>query len=366
MNAEAGWVTTDEWSLLTRYFPPGWEAAARSLGALRRSRRIRSPAILLRCLLVHLADGCSLIETAARVRAAGWADVSAVALFKRLRVAEHWLRWLAEQVWRQARPAPAVRGRRVRAVDATTVAEPGRTGSVWRLHYAINLANLQCDHFQITTTKVGERFQRVPVEPGDLLLADRGYGTPAGVAHVCGAGGDVLVRINLRNMPLYTAGGRRLGIRSRLRRLRVGQLGSWPAQVHTPTGPLAGRLVAIKRSAAATARARRRLRHRESRRQRPISAATWEATRYVFVWTSLPEEDYPAEAVLELYRLRWQIELAFKRMKSLLGLGQLPKHNDESARAWLHGKLFVALLVERLIDEASVFSPWGYALESSP
>jgi IS4 transposase len=97
-----------------------------------------------------------------------------------------------------------------------------------------------------------------------------------------------------------------------------------------------------------------------------VSAASWEAARYVFVWTSLPEEDYPAESVLELYRLRWQIELTFKRMKSLLGLGQLPKHNDESARAWLHGKLFVALLVERLIEEASVFSPWGYALECTP
>lgn len=366
MNTTDGWVGVGEWGLLTRYFPPGWEAAARSLGALRRSRRIRDPATLLRCLLVHLVDGCSLKETAVRVRAAGWADVSSVALFKRLRAAEHWLRWLAEQLWRQARPAPAVRGRRVRAVDATTVSEPGRTGSVWRLHYAINLADLQCDHFRLTDTSVGERFQGMSVEPGDLLLADRAYGTPTGVAHVCGAGGDVLVRINLRMMPLYTVSGRRVGILTRLRSLRVSQVGAWSAWVHTKAGPIAGRLVAVKRSAAATERTRRKLRARASRRQRSISSAVWETARYVFVWTSLPEEAYPAESVLELYRLRWQIELTFKRMKSLLGLGQLPKHNDQSARAWLHGKLFAALLVERLIDEASVFSPWGYALESPP
>lgn len=361
-----GLVGADEWELLTRYFPPGWEAAACSLGALRRSRRIRDPATLLRCLLVHLVDGCSLMETAVRVRAAGWADVSSVALFKRLRAAEHWLRWLAEQLWRQARPAPAVRGRRVRAVDATTVSEPGRTGSVWRLHYAIDLADLRCDHFRLTDTSIGERFQGLPVAPGDLLLADRAYGTPPGVAHVCGAGGDVLVRINLRMMPLFTAAGRRVGILTRLRSLRVGRIGAWPAWVPTKTGPIAGRLVAVQRSAAATERVRRQLRARAARRQRPISPAGWETTRYVFVWTSLPEEAYPAEAVMELYRLRWQIELTFKRMKSLLGLGQLPKHNDQSARAWLHGKLFAALLVERLIDEARVFSPWGYALESPP
>lgn len=366
MNGKDACIGSDEWDLLTRYFPPGWQAAARSLGALQRGRHIRDPAILLRCLLVHLADGCSLAETAVRVRADGWAQLSPVALFKRLRASEQWLRWLAEQMWRQARPAPAVCQRRVRVVDATTVDEPGRTGSIWRLHFALNLANLQCDHYQLTSMAVGERFQCVPIERGDLLLADRAYGTPTGVEYVCGGGGDVLVRINLRMLPLFSGGGRRIGILTRLRKLRVGQIGSWPAWVHTQSGAVRGRLVAVKRSAAATRRAQERLRRRSSRRQRQISPASWEALRYVFVWTSLSEEAYAADAVMELYRLRWQIELTFKRMKSLLGLGQLPKHTDASARAWLHGKLFVALLVERLIEEASVFSPWGYALESSP
>ncbi len=363
MDARDGWIDSDEWGLLTRYFPAGWEAAARSLGALRRSRKIRDPATLLRCLLVHLVDGCSLAETAVRVRAAGWADVSAVALFKRLRASEDWLRWLAEQLWRQARPSPAVRGRRVRAVDATTVDEPGRTGSVWRLHYAVNLANLQCDYFQLTSVAAGERFGRVPIEPGDLLLGDRAYGTPPGVEYVCAAGADVLVRINLRMLPLYTETGRRLNILARLRTLRVGQVRAWRAWVHTACGRVGGRLVAVRRSLASARRAREQLRRRASRQQREVSSASWEAARYVFVWTSLCAEAYSPEAVMELYRLRWQIELTFKRLKSLLGLGQLPRRSDASARAWLHGKLFAALLVERLIEQASLFSPWGYALE---
>jgi len=366
MNAKDGVVRADEWKLLRHYFPPGWKGAAWSLGAMRRVRGIGEPATLLRCLLVHLAEGCSLRETATRVRAAGWAQLSAVALFKRLQAAEEWLRWLAEQLWRQARPAPAVQGRRVRAVDATTVAEPGRTGSVWRVHYALNLANLQCDYFQVGPTTLGERFQRIPVQAGDLLLGDRAYGTPPGVEHVCGAGGDVLVRINLRMLPLFNERGRRLSILARLRTLRVGEPRAWPAWVHGPTGAFAGRLVAIKRSAAAARRARRQLERRACRRQKPVSATSAEAAQYVFVWTSLPTAEYPAAAILELYRLRWQLELTFKRFKSLLGLGQLPKHSDASARAWVHGKLFVALLTERLIEEASLFSPWGYHLDPAP
>lgn len=365
MNATDSAVRTDEWTLLKRYFPVGWQAAARSLGALRRTRRIRDPDTLLRCLLVHLAEGCSLKETSARVKAAGWAEVSAVALFKRLRAAEEWLRWLAEQLWRQSRPAPAVRGRRVRAVDATTVHEPGPTGSLWRVHYAVNLADLNCDYYELTTPRGGERFQRIPLQANDIILGDRAYGTPPGVEHVVAAGADALVRINLQMMPLYNVRERQLSILAKLRTLRVGQVKAWPAWVQGPSRWISGRLVAIKRSAAATRRAQRQQLKRAKRRQRQPSAKSLEASGYVFVWTSLPEEDYPAESIMELYRLRWQIELTFKRMKSLLGFGQLPKHTDRSARAWLHGKLFVALLAERLIEEASLFSPWGFEVESA-
>jgi hypothetical protein len=98
--------------------------------------------------------------------------------------------------------------------------------------------------------------------------------------------------------------------------------------------------------------------------QRSPSEKAVEAAGYVFVWTSVPARVFSAQKVLAFYRVRWQIELAFKRMKSILGLGQLPKQADTSARAWLHGKLFIALLLDRLLQEADAFSPWGYPLES--
>jgi hypothetical protein len=70
--------------------------------------------------------------------------------------------------------------------------------------------------------------------------------------------------------------------------------------------------------------------------------------------------------ILEFYRLRWQIELVFKRMKSILGVGHLPKKDPLSAQAWLEGKLFVGLLIERMIHTAEAISPWGYTLAASP
>ena len=84
----------------------------------------------------------------------------------------------------------------------------------------------------------------------------------------------------------------------------------------------------------------------------------------MFVWTTVPSPVTHPTEIMEYYRIRWQIELAFKRMKSIMGLGQLPKTSDASARAWLHGKLFIAMLIERLLEEVESFSPWGYRLDA--
>ena len=87
---------------------------------------------------------------------------------------------------------------------------------------------------------------------------------------------------------------------------------------------------------------------------------TLEYAAYVMVFTTLPRKEFSADEVLEWYRVRWQIELVFKRMKSLAALGQLPKHDDRSSRAWLYGKLLVALLGQKLMRLGRDISPWGY------
>ena len=89
-----------------------------------------------------------------------------------------------------------------------------------------------------------------------------------------------------------------------------------------------------------------------------------EYAKYVAVFTT--EMVSPAETILQWYRVRWQIELSFKRLKSLTQLGHLPKYDDQSARAWLYGKLFVALLTQKLVRVGRELSPWGYVLLEPP
>jgi hypothetical protein len=310
-----------------------------------------------------VANGYSLAETAARASEFGM-TLSAVAVFKRLRASEEWLRWLAEQE-RGRRPQPLEsQGRAARAVDATTGSEPGSTGTDWRVHYAVNLANLQCDFFELTDVTGGETLRRIPVRADDIVLGDRVYATPLGVAHVKAAGADIVLRLNRRSLPLFDAGEKQLRVLRLFRKLRVGQIEEWASQIQHPDGGwIQGRLIALKRSAEATRLARHRLERNASRKQTKVSSQSWQAAQYFFVWTTLAKA-FSSRDVLELYRLRWQIELAFKRMKSILGLGHLPKKDPASARAWLHGKIFASLLVERMVEAAGSFSPWGYRLDS--
>lgn len=357
----------DDWGILCSFLPEGWRQKARECGALTRARGIAGPDALLRILLIHIANGCSLAETSLRAEQLGLGQLNQSAVYKRLRSAEEWLRWMAEQMRTGLGFAVPKAAQRVLAVDATAITEPGSTGTDWRIHYAIDLTNLQCDFFLLTDVKGGETWRRFPVKKGDIMLGDRGYANPKGVAHVVEAGGEVVVRLNRKAMPLFDKKGNSVNAVHLARRLKkANQNLEWEAWVNASDGKkIHGRLIVVRRSQLATEYARKKLKQEAGKKQETASAESLEAAEYFFLWTTLPQR-WNRKTVLQLYRCRWQIELAFKRMKSLMGLGHLPKKDPESCRAWLHGKLLTSLLVERMIGAAKKLSPWGYELDAAP
>ena len=357
----------ENWEVIAGFLPSGWAEQARSLGVIRRARYNSDPSVVLRVLLIHLACGCSLAETAARAEASGLARISAVGVFKRLRSAAPWFQWLAQQMRGDARVPLAMAGRRVRAVDATSVSEPGSTGSDWRVQYALNLADLQCDYFQLTdVAHGGETFRRVPIQCGDIVLGDRVYAAPPGVAHVILAKADVVVRLNRQSLPLFDQNGEKLLLLPLLDQLGPTAPRQWSASVKAPHGEwIPGRLIALRQSQEAMQRAVRKLKRKGRHDGCPVTPESLRFTEFFMLWTSLPD-CIAMEQLLELYRLRWQVELVFKRMRSILGLGHLPKKDPFSAQAWLAGKLFAGLLVERMIAAAESSSPWGYTVAGTP
>ena len=113
---------------------------------------------------------------------------------------------------------------------------------------------------------------------------------------------------------------------------------------------LALRLVAVRKPPHAIAQARRQARQAAQRKGSQISEETLVAAEWVILVTSLAAEASSADDVLALYRLRWRIELAFKRLKSLIGLKEPPGFDEGSAKPWILAHLLLALLIEPLAD----------------
>jgi Transposase DDE domain len=361
-------IAEENWKVLGSLFPAGWQQRAWQSGAVERLRGFPSPDVLLRVLLLHVARGYSLRETVVRAKLANWADISDVALLKRLRNSEEWLRFLCMELLRENVAYRLQEGisRTVRIVDGTIVKEPGKTGSQWRILYSIRLPSLVCDFFEVTATigeGSGESLNRLPVGPHELILADAGYCSVAGIEYVWKRGADVLVRVNPQSFVAYSAYGRRVSLLSRLRSLsKVGQVGEWRVVLHGQGSTFAGRLCAVRKSDCAIQQAHRRLQRKASKKQMITRPGTLEFAKYVIVFTT--SSSGSTADVLRSYRMRWQIELVFKRLKSLAQLGHVPKHDDRSSRAWLYGKLLVTLLAQKLIRIGRDISPSGYPLSA--
>ena len=356
-----------EWDLLASFLPEGWREAAREQGALRRAREVKDPETLLRLVLLHAGTGLSLRQATARAKVQGLASISDVALLKRLRSAESWLRWMTSQMLRRSRYGSEVltkdMGRRLRVVDATAVQEPGATGTSWRVHYSLSLPTLMCDFFEVTDNRGEETYKRLPIQSGDIVLADRGYCHREGAAYVRDHGGDVVVRLNVTNFPLMDAKtARPFQFLPRLRSLRGRQPKEWDVRFEASSGSYTGRVCAIRKSAAAARRAKERIIKIAKKKRKQVMPETLEAAEYVFVLATVDVTVFDTQTVLELYRARWQVELAFKRLKSLMQAGHVPKYDEASARAWIQAKLLAVLLIERLQEEACFFSPWGFQI----
>lgn len=360
----------EDWSILLTFFPDNWAELASSTDALKGLRKNKDAENYLRTLLLHFGCGHSLRETVARAKMANLADISDVALLKRLRKSKDWLQSLCMALFEdrgiELRPFNGVP---LRLFDATNVKEPGKTGSLWRIHYSLELPTLDCDYLKITPSKgvgTGESFFQYSIKKGDYIIADRGYSTASGIHHVASKNAYVTVRVNTSTLPLLDLGGEGFDLLNMVSSIqKPGVVKSWPVFVPTKKGATTeGRICAIRKTEEAIRLAHKRIRQDASKKSKSTKPETYEYAKYVIVFTNYPEQRFSDADVLKWYRSRWQVELVFKRFKSIAHLGHLPKHSDDSSKAWLYGKLFVSLLTMKLVEHANAFSPWGYSLES--
>jgi Transposase DDE domain len=331
------------------------EVTARETKAFRRPREITNAVDLLRLVLAYCLGEWGLRSTAAWATSVGLVDISSVALLYRLRRCGDWLALLVGQALADAAPQ-ACRGRMIRIIDATTVPKKGssarKKNELWRIHSAFDLPQERFGHFELTDQQEGETLDRIPVIAGEIRLADRAYLQPDRMASLLEAGADVVIRAGWKSARWLDGEGNVFDLVAELRKAAARGLIDRPIWIKRKRGKLlAVRLVAVRKPAQAIAASRRKA-HRDAQRGgHQLSKQTLDAADWVILVTSLKPKDFATADVLTLYRLRWRIELAFKRLKSLIGLKGPPGTDARSARPHVLAHLLTILLLEPLVDE---------------
>lgn len=363
-----------DWPMIEAQLPSNWRELAKTHGVTPKKQqphlgaKVTDVVVPLRMVLHHVAANTSLKTTAAIAAAAGLIDMSAVALHLWMRRFAPFLTALLAALTNGVRDFAAARwaGYEMVIVDASSVSRPGSKGTTQRVHYALRLTDLKIVEVEVTDEKGGETFKRfAPIaKPGQLWIGDRGYSNPPGIAAIIKKGADVVVRVNRGSLPLYDIHGSLLDLREKLSRLRLGVPREWAAWVH-PEGKkgkkgkqsetsIRGRLCAVRLPPDKAEEARMRLKREQGADLTPESR---EMAEFVILFTTVPRDRLVTDQIMELYGLRWQLELSIKRDKSIAGLDRLPNFRDDTIRSWILAKLLLTQVARKIATPESANVP---------
>jgi hypothetical protein len=347
-----------DWRMLLSYLPKDYATLAEEHGLLsqRFNAKIREADDLLQLFLLHIGADMPLRQTCAIVAESGGPEISANRLHLKLRRATLYFRELVTRMttWNKDFVPERWGGYAMVAVDGSVVVIPGPTGAGGRLHLVLQLWDVRLLGAHVTTDREGETLRRFDWEPGQLVLGDRGYANPPGIAHVVSQGADVLVRLNRGTLPVYDEGSQRIDLLPWLRTLEGHRACQRYACVYHEgdegNEAIHGRLVAFRLPEDKAAKARARV---QKELGSDADDAALEMAGYVVLYTTTPSQRLTAAQCIDAYRLRWQVELQFKRWKSLCHFDRLPNYRDDTVLTWLYGKMLLGLLLDRMASVAT-------------
>lgn len=360
-------LPADRFDELLRRLPSDLDLSvlAQQTRAIERRREIDNGADLLRLALARGPGGLSLSQTAAWATMIGLAEMSDPGVKYRLDKAVAFLDAVLARLLEDKTPGVAVRwpGRTLRLSDGSCLREPGAKATSWRLHGVYDLGRGGFSHLELSDQHGGETIERGAAVPGEIRIGDRGFARAPSLHRFrrqSANQADYIVRVGWAAFSLLDQADASFDLIAHLRQLPVDTL-PHEIQVQARVGPqephLPLRLIIQRKTPEATKIARAKLRRDASHRQKTLDPRSMDAAEFVILGTSLPAEGYPAEQVLAVYRLRWQIELAFKRLKSLLHIDRLPTRTERASRSWLIAHLIMALLCDDISQEFLDSSP---------
>jgi hypothetical protein len=313
--------------------------------------RLHEAEDLMHLILLHVGCDLPLRQSVHLMAEAGGVKCSHVTLHRKMRRVGPFLQELIATMAdaRDVADTETWAGYTPVVIDGSVVVSPGPSSAGGRLHAVLRIADLCVVGAQVTTTDEGETLRRFAWSPGQLIIADRGYANPVGIAHVAREGANILVRVNRGALPLYDPEDEQIDVLRWVRTLNGNGAHHRLAIVRNDHGDdVRGRIIAKRLPADKVDAAKARVRKEVGDDPNALEMAPW-----LVVFTTAASDRLTDAQVIDLYRLRWQIELLFKRWKSLCDLDKLPNYRKDTLVAWLSAKLLLFLCAERKAALAS-------------
>ena len=347
---------------IMKQLPEGYKEACWETKAMSRKRGIQDEETLLTLCLYYAYDH-SLVEVQNYAKTFLSTDISDVGFMKRFNRCNEWIKWINEHMAadeQQIYQKPEqLKDYCVLAIDASDMVSKGAAKQIWRLHYAVNLFSMNSEMFKITSEKTGESLKNFELQPKDLVLADRIYATITGMEHCRKAGADFILRLRNKAFKLYDSEGLEIVLSSLLKNTDMTAQDHYVFYLNSKKELKPLRICVVQKTDDEKKFEQEKIRQKESKKQIKLSEDTKFTHNYFFVVTSL-YETFSAEQILALYRLRWQVEMVFKRFKSVLNMGSMPTKTEASGEAWLNCKMLIAMLIEKLLSKVD-FSPYQFS-----
>jgi Transposase DDE domain len=360
-------VPSDQFTDLLERLPAGLDLDRLALEtkAIRRKRKIGDGASLLRLALARGPGGFSLRQTSGWVSLLEIVELSNPGVHYRLKQAVAFLAAIVARLLEVKAPGARLRwsGRTLRLADGTCVSKPGSTGTDWRIHGVFDLGSGGFSHLELTDKHGAEALERGAPLAGEIRIGDRNYArVPVLKRFLAEARGkaDFIVRVGWNALQLSTPRGKSFDLIGYLRRLPAGMRPhevTLRAAAGRGEAVLSLRLIIQRKTPEAAVATRLALRRAAIKKGKKLDPRSLIAAEFMILGTSLPKKEYTAKDILAVYQLRWQIELAFKRLKSLLHIDRLPTWTEQTSRSWLHAHLILALLCDDLSQDFLESSP---------
>jgi hypothetical protein len=294
--------------------PENYDQLAWEFKAFCRACKIKTPADLLRVVMSYCGLDQVLREVAGTFTLLEEA-ISDTAIHKRLKGRLPWVKALLTQMMGAGVERLIEGSWRLMVIDGSTVQGPGASGTWYRLHTAIDLVKCHLIHVEVTDEHQGERLDYCSLQDGDVVLIDRGYNQPAQLVEQGAKGVRVVLRYNPHRTTLYDGQGQKINWYQQLKDCLEASC-CVPVRVAHEEACLEGWVQASHLPQEQAAQARRRVRAKAKKRGRTAQVKTLLLAGWVLVFTTVTPEILPTAVIAQPYRVRWQVELAIKRLKA--------------------------------------------------